>query len=231
MASYDTCTHITPQCPVSATTYGYYPNLPGNIILCVVYGLCAIIQLGLSIKGRTWTWLIALFIGCGLECAGYIGRILMHEKPWNSGAFKLQIVALIIAPSFVAAGIDLTLKHLVICFGPQYSLIKPALYTWLFISLDIFSILLQAAGGGMAASGDSNTTLLNIGNDVILAGICVQVAQLVAFGIVSAYYAWNVYRHRRSSSVSGRKIPAKLQFFMLMIVAAYTFVLIRCVYR
>lgn len=83
----------------------------------------------------------------------------------------------------------------------------------------------------MAASGDSNSSLLNIGNNVILAGICVQVAQLVAFGMVSVYYAWNVYRHRRGSSVSGRKIPARLNFFMVMVAAAYLFVLIRCVYR
>jgi len=83
----------------------------------------------------------------------------------------------------------------------------------------------------MAASGDSNRKLLETGNNVILAGIAVQVAQLVAFGLVSAYYAWNVYRHRRLSSVNGSKIPAGLKFFMLMIVAAYFCVLIRCVYR
>ncbi|KAL2071775.1 hypothetical protein VTL71DRAFT_13010 [Oculimacula yallundae] len=226
------CTSVTPQCPVEATTYGYYPNLPGNIILCVVYGICMLSQLGLSTKGRTWTWLIGLFIGCGLEFAGYIGRILMHSNPWSQDTFRLQIVALILGPSFIAAGIDLTLKHLVIYFGPQYSLLKPALYTWLFIGLDVFSILLQAAGGGLAASGESNRKLLTTGNNVILAGIALQVFQLVGFGIVSVYYAFNVYRHRKvDPQHGGPAIPGRLKYFMVMIAVAYFFILLRCVYR
>ncbi|CZS96125.1 related to phospholipid-translocating ATPase [Rhynchosporium agropyri] len=185
------CTSVTPQCPVSATTYGYRPNLPG------------------------------LFIGCGLEFAGYIGRILMHSNPWDQSSFRLQIVALILGPSFIAAGIDLTLKHIVIYFGAQYSLIKPALYTWGFIGLDIFSILLQAAGGGLAASGESDRKLLDIGNTVILVGIALQVFQLVVFGIVSVYYAMNVYRHRKASAViDGPSNPMSLKYFMGMVAVA-----------
>ncbi|CZS92182.1 hypothetical protein WAI453_000123 [Rhynchosporium graminicola] len=226
------CTSVTPQCPVSATTYGYRPNLPGNIILCAVFGICMLAQLALSIKGRTWTWLIGLFIGCGLEFAGYMGRILMHSNPWDQSSFRLQIVALILGPSFIAAGIDLTLKHIVIYFGAQYSLIKPALYTWGFIGLDIFSILLQAAGGGLAASGESDRKLLDIGNTVILVGIALQVFQLVVFGIVSVYYAINVYRNRKASAViDGPSNPISLKYFMGMVAVAYVCVLLRCVYR
>src|ERR1700712_1995743 len=114
--SFRNCTSVTPQCPVEDTTYGYYPNLPGNIILCVVFGICTILQLGFSIKGRTWTWLIGLLVGCGLEFAGYIGRILMNSNPWADNAFRLQIITLVLGPSFIAGGIDLTLKHLVIYF-------------------------------------------------------------------------------------------------------------------
>ncbi|TVY73593.1 Sphingoid long-chain base transporter RSB1 [Lachnellula suecica] len=231
MPDYSTCTSVTPQCPVSATTYGYYPNLPGNIILSVVFGLCTIAQLGLSIKGRTWTWLAGLLIGCGLEFAGYIGRILMHSNPWSQNAFRLQIITLILGPSFIAAGVDLTLKHLVIHFGKQYSLIKPALYTWLFIGFDIFSILLQAAGGGIAAAGETNVDLLNTGDHLIVAGIALQVAQLVAFGVVSVYYGFNVYRHQKAGPARVSKVSGGLIYFMSMVAVAYVCILIRCVYR
>ncbi|PBP17647.1 hypothetical protein BUE80_DR011559 [Diplocarpon rosae] len=234
------CTHVTPQCPVEATTYGYYPNLPGNIVLCAPPPL----PVALSITAQIWsiltasspsrTWLIGLLTGCGLEFAGYIGRILMHSNPWNDSAFRLQIVALILGPSFIAGGIDLTLKHLVIHFGPQYSLLKPALYTWVFIGLDAFSILMQAAGGGIAAAANhDNASLLSTGNDLILAGIALQVAQLVAFGVVSLYYAFNVYRHRKAASLGTRDAPtpAKLEYFISMVAVAYVFILIRCIYR
>ncbi|EKD13372.1 hypothetical protein MBM_08455 [Drepanopeziza brunnea f. sp. 'multigermtubi' MB_m1] len=228
------CTRITPQCPVEYTIYGYYPNLPGNVILCVVFGICMVLQVGLSIKGRTWTWLVGLFIGCAIEFAGYIGRIMMHSNPWNDIAFKQQIICLILAPSFVNGGIDLTLKHLVLRFGPQYSLIRPAMYTWVFIGLDAVSILIQAAGGGMAAAASiENVSLLNIGNNLILAGIALQVAQLVAFGIVSLHYAYNVYRHRKLGAFDGADavVPGRLKYFVSMVAAAYFLILIRCIYR
>lgn len=169
--------------------------------------------------------------GCLLEFAGYIGRLLMHTNPFHESALRLQIICLILAPSFIAAGIDLTLKHLVIRFGPEYSLIRPALYTWLFISLDIFSIILQAAGGGLAASGLVHPELLEIGNNVILAGIGVQVFQLVAFGVVSVYYAGNVMGHLRKYPEKRRPLPSRLKLFILMVTIAYAGILLRCVYR
>lgn len=90
---------------------------------------------------------------------------------------------------------------------------------------------MQAAGGGIAASADEdNAKLLKAGNNLILAGIALQVAQLVAFGVVSLYYAFNVRRHRKSGDVDV-PTPAKLEFFMSMIAVAYIFILIRCIYR
>ena len=231
MVNTASCTHVTSSCPVSATTYGYYPNLGGNIALCIIFALCLISQTFLSIKGRTWTWMIGLFVGCGLEFAGYIGRILMNSNPWSQGAFRLQIIALILAPSFINAGIDLTLKHLVIRFGRQYSLLKPALYTWIFITIDIFSIVIQAAGGGLAAAGETKPDLLTTGNDVILAGIIIQVAQLAVFGLLSLYYGWNVYRRRDQRAQNEKQLTPRLEFFLAMLVLAYVCILVRCIYR
>jgi hypothetical protein len=63
----------------------------------------------------------------------------------------MQIVCLILGPSFISGGIDLVLKYVVLTFGTQYSRIPARWYTWLFIGLDVFAILLQAAGGGLAS--------------------------------------------------------------------------------
>lgn len=226
MSAFRDCQQISSQCPIEATTYGYYPNLAGNTILCVVFGLCLILQLGFSIRGRTWTWLICLSLGCLFETLGYIGRLLMHSNPWNDSANRLQIVTLIIGPSFTAAGIDLTLKHLVLHFGQDASPLPAYLYTWLFIGIDVASILVQAAGGGLAAAGKTNAGLLDIGDKIIIAGIAVQVAQLAALGLMSIFYAWNAWRLGYVN-----KTTAKLRFFIAMVVIAYLAILTRCIFR
>lgn len=164
MPGYRVCTEVSATCPVSATTYGYYPNLPANIIFTVVFGVTGILQLVLGLRYRTYTWMIGVTLGCLLEMAGYIGRLLMHQNPWSSSGFKLQVVALVLSPSFIAAGIDLTMKHVALTFGKELSRIQPRLYTWVFIGVDIFSIVVQAAGGGIAASGDVHPELLKAGD-------------------------------------------------------------------
>jgi hypothetical protein len=171
-----TCAQVSPECPVSATTYGYRPNFAGNTIFLVIFGILTIAQLVLGIRARLRAFTFAVSLGCLGEAIGYGGRLMMNSNPWSSTGFKIQICCLILSPSFLAAGIYLTLKHLVIYFGPEMSRIKPALYTWFFISCDIVSIIAQAAGGGVASA--ETKTLVNVGDDIMIAGIAFQVASV-----------------------------------------------------
>lgn len=233
--SYRTCFEVSPTCPVEATTYGYYPNLGGNAFFMAIFAALFVSQLVYGVVYKTWTWMTAMLIGCGLEAAGYAGRVIMHSNPWSSAGFKLQIVCLVLAPSFMSASIDLTLKHIVIVFGPQLSRLRPSLYTWLFIGLDFFSILLQAIGGGLAASGERNLKLLNTGNNVILAGIVMQVVQLVLFGLTSAWYIWSVWQYSKTHELPKRGQAYlrdwKFRWFGVSIVIAFFAILVRCIYR
>lgn len=234
------CTSVTPECPVSDTTYGYYPNLGGNAFFCAAFSLICLLQIGMGIRYRTWTWLIATFIGTAMESIGYGGRLIMHKNPWSQAGFDIQICMLILAPSFLSASIDLTLKHIVIVFGKEFSHIKPVLYTWLFIGVDVFSIIMQAVGGGVAASAkesnDSyNANLLSAGNDLMLAGISLQVLQLVMFGLVTADYLRRLYQSRKTHILSDKAHEYlnnwKFRGFAVSVTIAYITILIRCIYR
>ena len=134
---------ITPECPLSATTYGYYPNLSANSFFIALFGLCLFLQLVLGTWRKTWTWLVVLTIGTFGEAVGYIGRIIMHGNPWSGAGFKTQICCLVLAPSFLAAGIYVTLKHVVMYCGAENSRLKPRLIPWIFIGLDFGSIVCE----------------------------------------------------------------------------------------
>lgn len=232
------CTEVGPLCPVEASTYGYYPNLGGNIFFTVFYGVCGLFQVGFGLYYQSWTFATALVMGAFLEMAGYIGRVLMNDNPWSPPAFKLQIVCLILAPTFVAAGVYLTLKHIILYLGPEHSRLKPRLFTWIFIGCDVGSLILQAVGGGVAAAAGTNQMVLKVGDDIIIAGIAFQVGTMAVCGILGLEFFLRVWK--KGAGLSPEKgesedfRPLSSTSIKLVIageVFAYFTILIRCIYR
>jgi len=195
--------------------------------------------------------MLALLLALFAESVGYVGRIIMHSNPWSQTGFKIQICCLVLGPSFLAAGIYLTLKHLVLYYGPEHSRFKPRLYPWLFIGCDFGSIVLQAIGGGVAASaGDTgNRKLLNAGNGIIVAGIAFQVATMAVCALVVLDYFFRYRKGKQTSSVTPaasaasseeektvlgetpRTTTTKLRLFVIMMMIAFVAIFIRCIYR
>lgn len=233
---YRNCTEVTLQCPVGATTYGYVPNLTSNSVLAIIFTICTLGQAGLAVRYRVWGFGFAATTGCLLECLGYVGRVMLHNNIWNRGAFALQLVTLIVAPSFLAAAIYLTLKHMVRRFGSQYSHLRPVLYVWMFVSSDVACIALQAIGGGIAAGADNKDTI-NIGNNMIIAGLAIQVAVMGICVLLASDFAFNVRKGRVVSKrpqettheveTSTKAFRSYLSFTCL----AFLTIFIRSVYR
>lgn len=140
------CTEVSESCPVEASIYGYYPIIGWNAFFAALFGICFFVNIWLGIRYRTWTYMLAMCCACNAACVGYSGRIIMHDNPFAPTGFRMQITALTMAPAFNAAAIYLTLKHLVIQFGSDYSRIRPKYYTWGFIAADFICLSLQASG-------------------------------------------------------------------------------------
>jgi hypothetical protein len=169
------CEFVNATCPVEATIYGYYPSLPANAFFAGYFGIAALIHLFYGTRYKTWSYMAAISLGCIAESVGYIGRVLMNDNPWNDMAFNIQIVLLIFAPSFLAAGIYLTLKHIVLQFGAEWSRLRPSWYTYIFVCCDVSSLAMQSAGGAMAAMADPGEKIGDIGTNLMIAGIIWQV--------------------------------------------------------
>jgi hypothetical protein len=173
-------------------------------------------------------------------CTKCVYEILLTLYP----RFKLQICALVLGPSFVAAAIYLTLKHFVLYCGPQYSLIKARLYPWIFVGCDFGSMVLQGIGGGLAAAGGTkNQALINGGNKMIVAGIAFQVVTMAVCGLLVLIY---IIRYKKGAAArtaveeksayhsdkeQGSIALWKIKVFGGMVTLAYFTVLIRCIYR
>ncbi|PGH15839.1 hypothetical protein AJ79_02220 [Helicocarpus griseus UAMH5409] len=233
--SMDICKEVSALCPVEATTLGYYPNLGANAFFCACFGLFFLVAFVIGVWKKTWTFTFAVTGGCALECLGYGGRIMLHQNPWSQEGFKLQIVTIILGPTFLCASIYLTLKHVVLAVGRDVSRIRPRLYTWIFIPCDICCLVLQAIGGGVAASAEKDPDTVAIGNRIIMAGIVLQVIVLFVFGAAALDYYWRASNYHRHSHTSNRErafwADRKFHTFAVAVFIAYIVIFFRCVYR
>lgn len=227
---------ISPLCPVEQTIYGYYPSLPANAFFLAVFAALTLSNLVLGLRFRTYTYTVAMFFGCFGEAIGYVGRLLLHRNPYSQVGFQIQICCLILSPAFIAAAIYLTLKHVTLAFGPECSRLKPQLYTWIFICCDIFTLCLQGAGGGIAATANTSNTQ-KIGNNLMMAGIVLQVVILLAFATATVDFLLRLRRGLKaktttlSAEACGLVADPKFRAFVAGLLLAFLAVFTRCCYR
>ncbi|KAJ4162165.1 hypothetical protein NW765_010260 [Fusarium oxysporum] len=215
------CTHISKECPIELTTYGYRPNLGGNIFLAVLFGIAFVANIVLGIRFRIRAYAIVLSLGCLAQVLGYVGRVGMYFQPFNAIPFQAQICCLIIGPAFNSAAVYLMLKHIVALFGAKWSVLKPKWYTIIFITADVVSLVLQAVGGGITATSDFSTDKdrIEMGNNIMMAGIAFQVKNesLTTNPLEgNSLQAWRTLRFR---------------LFLGGLTTAFLAIYIRCVYR
>ncbi|KAF9776885.1 hypothetical protein IL306_004855 [Fusarium sp. DS 682] len=230
------CVHISKECPIELTTYGYRPNLGGNGFLAVIFGIAFFANIFLGIRFRIRAYAVVLSLGCLAQVLGYIGRVGMYFQPFSAIPFQAQICCLIIGPAFNSAAIYLMLKHVVALFGPQWSILKPKLYTIIFITADVVSLVLQAAGGGITATADfKDRDTINMGNNIMMAGIAFQVVTLSIFAILATLFCVRRLGALTTSPLYGNSLLAwqslRFRCFICGLATAFLAIYIRCVYR
>lgn len=215
------------------TIYGYAPNLGLNAFFIAMFALFALAQIFFGTKHKTFFFAYAITMGCIGEAIGYGGRVIMHSNPYSSLGFKIQISCLIFAPAFIAAGIYLTLKHIVLAFGQERSRIKARYYTIGFITCDFISLMLQAVGGGFAGGAGNNVKLRNIGTNLMISGIVWQVATLLVFVGLVVDYALSTRRAWSDVNPEAKVLLQQTKFrgFLVALTVAFVTVFLRCVYR
>lgn len=83
-------------------------------------------------------------------------------------------------------------------FGTDISPIPPKWYTYIFVSCDFLSLVLQGAGGGIASTAAGANKSPQPGTNVMLAGLGFQVFTLIVFIALCAEYARRVMQRVRS---------------------------------
>ncbi|KAF2455091.1 RTA1 like protein-domain-containing protein [Lineolata rhizophorae] len=221
-------------CPIEESIYGYRPSIPANAFFLAAFAISFIAHIVQGVRYKTWSFMVGMTIGCICEIGGEVGRLILHDDPFDDIGFNLQICLLTIAPAFFAAGVYLCLKHLVLTFGADISRIPAAWYTYIFITCDFISLVLQGAGGGTAATADDgDRDQVDLGNNLMMAGLSFQVFTLVIFAVLSFEYFTRVRKHRHELNTKTTELrrSSKFRFFIVCLAISYTAILLRCIYR
>ncbi|KAK3115226.1 phospholipid-translocating ATPase rsb1 [Teratosphaeriaceae sp. CCFEE 6253] len=220
------CTLAT--CCLAQSSFLYIPNLGGNIFFAVFLGALLLPQLYFGIKHKTWGFLAAMVMGLALEVVGYANRVLLHNNPFNGNAFLIYLITLTIAPVFVSAAIYLSLTRILVLYGQNLSRVTPRIVAISFMSSDFMSLLLQAAGGGIADSANTDS-LKNIGVDIMIAGLVLQAISLGVFLLFGADFAWRCRRGVLDQDPERRRTRNSMIFkaFLAGMILATLVILIR----
>jgi len=165
--------------------YGYIPTRWICITFIVLFSATTIIHLfqALFIRPRKY-WIIPTLALCGIgEIIGWSGRLWDSINSRNDTAYLIQITTTIIAPVFLTAALYNILAIIIRTVGEEYSRLKPKTYLKIFVTIDVISLVVQAAGGGLASGSSISTSRL--GSNIILAGIIFQLVALLFFTVLA----------------------------------------------
>ncbi|KAL2030267.1 hypothetical protein VTO58DRAFT_107621 [Aureobasidium pullulans] len=215
--------------PLQRTAYGYVPSLAAGIVYCVLFGLSMFFHVFQAIKTRA-LWNLVFAIGCLTEVLGWAARSWSNECPYNANAFLMQICTLIIAPTFFTAGIYVILGRMIAIAGPGVSPIGPTWYLWIFCTVDVISLVIQAVGGGSAAVAFNSTPPGNtkVGTNIMVAGIDFQLASVVIFSVLFFLF---LYRAAVKLSLPPFKNDKDMKLLVLVTSFSILLIIMRSIYR
>lgn len=219
-------------CDMTMSSFMYRPTVIGNSIYAGIFVLLIIGQLFLGIKHKTWGYMIAMILGMILEVLGYVGRVLMHNSPFNNNLFLISLVTLTIAPALLTAAIYLCLARIVHVYGAHLSFFKPRTYTLVFCGCDLISLVLQALGGALASMADTKDQS-DLGKNIMLAGLGFQVFSLILFTICAGEFALRCWKNKRGWNVQYIDLLNSKLFksFLVGLLVATVTIFARSVYR
>ncbi|KAL5363842.1 RTA1-domain-containing protein [Aspergillus floccosus] len=209
--------------------YHYEPSLAAALTASICFGIATLVHFIYFIVKRTW-FFTPFIIGGIFETLGYVGRLRSSQQTpnWTTGPYIMQTLLLLLAPALFAASIYMILGRIIqLTDGDSRSVIRGRWITRIFVIGDVVSFLAQAGGGGILAKADSNGKQ-DLGNDIIIGGLLVQIVFFGLFIIVSAIFHVRMVKWPTPRAV---EVNVPWQRLLFVLYVANTFILLRSLFR
>ncbi|KAJ5744477.1 RTA-like protein [Penicillium manginii] len=216
--------------------YGYTPTLAGGVIFTLLFIATTGFHIFQLTKARCW-YFIPFVIGGIFQVIGYICRLAARNSLDSVTLYALQSVLILLAPPLYAASIYMVLGRTVTYLQAEpLSLVRVNWMTKIFVAGDVFSFLMQSAGGGMMAIKDTHTR--ETGSNIVIGGLVVQLLFFGFFVVTAAVFHMRINRQPTAKSQSDRDMTRsqglRQRNWVTVLLALYivsVLILIRCIFR
>jgi hypothetical protein len=215
----------------------YVPSQAASITFIILFFIVTTLHFWRIFKLKSW-FCLALVIGCVCkispsyvkansgflpfnlgEVIGFIARAAAYNDTSNLGLYLIQSIFLVIAPAFFAASIYMTLSRIIRCVkGEHLSLIRVDRLTKTFVIGDYLSLMMQ----GSASSLTSHPNLARIGEDIVVAGLFIQLVLLGLFFVTAIVFQIRLKKQPTRQSYT-MDAPWKQTLYMIYVVSALIF--------
>jgi hypothetical protein len=160
-----------------------------------------------------------------VEVIGYIARSAAHNETGKLMPYAIQNAFILLAPAMFAASIYMTLGRIIRSVkGEGYSIIRVNWLTKTFVLGDVFSFMVQGSAAGLMVTGNN----LRLGEDIVVAGLFIQIIMFGLFAVTAIIFHVRFQRYNPTEAHS-EQIPWKQSLKMLYAVSAL--IMIRSIFR
>lgn len=220
----------------------YVPNLAGNTIFGVIYSILCLILFyhTIFLQNKAQKWALTLPIGTFFAALGYWLRLPMRTDQHNESLYTVMYLFVVLSPAAFLAFNYIAFGRLTAALEgqkptevkkrSQYLFIPPRWVKIIFVTSDICTFCVQAAGGGMQTSDDYQTA--NTGNNVFLAGVSAQGASYLLFTalILVAHYRL-IFKRQDGNRFKLFNVQEPTVIMLNLLYISSIGILVRSVYR
>ncbi|EUC63771.1 RTA1-domain protein [Rhizoctonia solani AG-3 Rhs1AP] len=226
---------------------GYIPNTGAAVIFFLLYFSVAAHGTWLMFrhKGRYMTALVVcgyiyafgLILRIGTLFAVPLGRLLIgslaYGKNYSSlGLYVFLNLCTVLSPCGFIATVYVLLgrlsQHL---YAEEYLLIRPNWITKIYVTSDVVTLLIQAAGGGMASTNDVDRAKL--AGRIFLAGLILQLISFASYIFVFGMFVYWMKTERvvQWNEARTRSWGQHWKGLVYAVIVSCLGITIRCIYR
>ncbi|KAI0361569.1 RTA1-domain-containing protein [Trametes cingulata] len=223
--------------------YGYTPTKSVCIIFVLLFCVSTLLHIWQSIRSRAWWLLPTVALAGAAEIVGWVARTISSNDPTVRMPYIIQVSILVLAPTPFVAALFIGFGRVSDRLGAEYSRLRPSLYSKIFLTCDITSLLIQGGGGGIAATSTTDPSKVRLGSNIILGGLFIQIIAMSIFVACMCEYAYRravdrpfrkpammSYREAGTPAVH-RTLTRPMKMLIAGICLATGFIYIRSVYR
>ncbi|THH31715.1 hypothetical protein EUX98_g2481 [Antrodiella citrinella] len=200
----------------------------------ILFSITCFLHVFQAVKYRMWFLFPTAVLACSGEILGWSGRLWSAYAPLNNNPYLMQIVATILAPTPYVATLFILFSRITQKLGTHYSRLSPQWYSRIFLTADIVALVVQGAGGGIAATANT-TSGTNLGGHIMLGGIIFQLIALVVFMTIASEYFYRYITDRplRNAEQGFGRVEwgRKMKVFTGALIFIAVMILIRSIYR